>query len=180
MAEERKTTITPRQGPGHGPGGGGPVRSFEKPKNTKKVVSRLLVYLAQSKWALSMVVLLLLVSSVCMLAGNYFLKPLINNYILPGDFTGLAKALVVLAGIYLVGVGAMYIQSQIMVRIAQKTANTLRRDLFNKMQALPLRYFDTHATAIDVALYQRRGQHPGWVEQSTTQLISSLLISWVR
>ena len=47
----------------------------------------------------------MLLSSGSMLAGNYFLKPLINDYILPGDFTGLARALVVLGAIYLVGVG---------------------------------------------------------------------------
>ena len=49
----------------------------------------------------------MLLSTACMLAGSYFLKPLINDYILPGDFEGLARSLVILAAIYLVGAAAL-------------------------------------------------------------------------
>lgn len=122
----------------------GTITGYEKPKDARRVIGRLLGYLQRRKWALLAVILLVLVSSGCMLAGNYFLKPLINDYILPGDFPGLARALVVLAGIYLVGVVASYGQSRLMVYVAQNTSNTLRRDLFAKMQSLPLSYFDAH------------------------------------
>jgi ATP-binding cassette subfamily B multidrug efflux pump len=125
--------------------GPGSLRGYEKPKDTWKVILRLLSYLKRRRWALLIVFIMMLLSSGSMLAGNYLLKPLINDYILPGDFVGLARALPLLAGIYLIGVGASYGQSRLMVHVAQRTSNTLRRDLFTKMQSLPLRYFDRYS-----------------------------------
>jgi len=94
--------------------------------------------------ALLVVMVLVVINSGSALAGNYFLKPLLNNYILPGDFAGLGHALALLAGIYGAGVIAAYGQSRLMVHVAQRTSNTLRRDLFVKLQSLPLSYFDAH------------------------------------
>jgi ATP-binding cassette, subfamily B, multidrug efflux pump len=174
--DTRRTALPPARRPGgHGPGG--PQGHFEKPKDARKTGLRLLGYLNNRKLALAAVLILLVTSSVCMLAGNYFLKPLINNYILPGNFTGLARALAVLAGIYLLGVLAAYGQSRIMVEIAQRTANTLRHDLFAKMQSLPLRYADTHQHGDmmsrftnDIDMVQMA------LEQSLVQLISGVLM----
>jgi len=124
--------------------GPGALQSYEKPRSTRRVILRLLGYL-KPRWAvLLVVVILMLLSSASTLAANYLLKPLINDYILPGDFDGLARALALMAGIYLVGVVASYGQSRLMVQVAQPTTNTLRRELFAKMQSLPLRYFDRH------------------------------------
>ncbi len=135
-------------GPGGGPGGpgGGPMhmRGFERPKDVRKTLRRLLQYLDNRKLALAAVFVLMLVGTGSMLASNYFLKPLINDYIIPGDFSGLARALVVLGIIYLLGVLASYLQNKIMVVTAQQTTNRIRRDLFVKMQGLPLKFFDTH------------------------------------
>lgn len=125
--------------------GPGALRGYEKPKDTRKVILRLLSYLKRRRLALLLVIILMLLSSGSMLVGNYLLKPLINNYILPGDFIGLARALPLLVGIYLVGMGASYGQSRLMVHVAQRTSNTLRRDLFVKMQSLPLSYFDRYS-----------------------------------
>ena len=137
----------PSQGPnarsgGMRPGGGGPGRgmmSFERPKNTKRTLLRLLAYLGPSRYLLIVVFLLLGVSTGASLTGTWFLKPLINDYILPGDFAGLGVALLILLGIYLAGVAANFLQSQLMMRVAQRTVNVLRRDLFSHMQTLPLR-----------------------------------------
>ena len=118
--------------------------SYEKPRDTARVVRRLLGYLQRRSLALLAVVILVVISSAATLGGNYLLKPLINNYILPGDFSGLARALMGLAVIYLIGVAATYAQSRIMVHVAQRTSNTLRHDLFVKMQSLPLSYFDRY------------------------------------
>ncbi|MCL5999244.1 MAG: hypothetical protein M1546_24740, partial [Chloroflexi bacterium] len=85
-------------GPGRGPGA---MPSFEKPKDAKKAVLRLMSYLVYNKWALIGAVIMMLASTVSFLAGSYFLKPLINDYILPGNFSGLLQALAVLAVIYL-------------------------------------------------------------------------------
>ncbi len=145
MSDRRRTPESPSRparppgGPGHGPRIG-----YEKPRDARKAARRLLVYLRPHRWTLALVILLLLLSAASMLAGSYFLKPLINNYILPGDFAGLARGLATLAVIYLVGVIASYGQSRLMIGVAQQTANALRRHLFTRMQALPVRYFDRH------------------------------------
>jgi len=152
---------------------GGPV---EKPKHAKQTLLRLMSYLGRRKLALGVVLALMLVSTGGMLAGNYFLKPLINNYILPGDFTGLARALSVLAAIYVTAAGASYLQSRIMVTVAQTTTNTLRRELFAKLQALPLRYFDAHPHGELMSRFTNDVDSVQMaLEQTVVQLISSAL-----
>ena len=136
-----RPTVRKIDRPMRGPPGTG---AYEKPKDPGRVLGRLLGYLQRKKWALLAVIVLVLVSTTTNLTGNYMLKPLINDYILPGDFRGLAQRLVILLGIYLVGVAASYGQSRLMVYVAQSTSNTLRRDLFVRLQSLPLTYFDAH------------------------------------
>ncbi|WP_246169869.1 ABC transporter ATP-binding protein [Alkalibaculum sporogenes] len=101
-------------------------------------------YIGKYKFLLSIVVICLFINSFAMIAGSYFLKPIINDYILPGDFNGLGKMLIILGSIYACGAAASYGYSRIMVHISQKTVFVLRRDLFHKMQDLSLKYFDTH------------------------------------
>ena len=101
-------------------------------------------YLADYKALLVLVVIMLVISSVCTVAGSYLLKPLINDYILPGDFPGLAKMLGVMALIYMIGAACSYGYARIMVRVSQTTVAQIREDLFAKMQRLPLKYFDAH------------------------------------
>jgi ATP-binding cassette subfamily B multidrug efflux pump len=174
MDEKRKPTQQrmtpgPRGGPGH-------MLAFERPKNTRKTILRLLKYLDNRKLALAIVIVLMLIGSASMLIGSYFLKPLINDYILPGDFAGLARALLFLGGIYLVGIFAIYFQTRLMVQIAQQTTNRLRRELFVKMQELPLRYFDTHTHGDLMSRYTNDIDNVQLaLEQSLVQLVSSAL-----
>ena len=129
-----------------GPGGlgSGPRGGFRKPKDLRGTLGKLMGYLGWYKALLVIVVVLLVISSACSVAGSYLIKPLINNYILPGDFVGLAKMLCVMAGVYVVGAVCSYGYARIMVHVAQNTVAKLRADLFNKMQKLPLKFFDTH------------------------------------
>ena len=141
----------PQGGPKMGPGGkvpGGP-----KPKNMKKTIGTLLKYVGKHKGLLFLVMILVVMNSVAMVSGSYFLKPLVNNYILPGDFAGLAKMLVLLGSIFLIGAGAAYGYARIMVHISQKTISEIRTDLFNKMQSLPLKYFDRNTHGDLMSLY---------------------------
>lgn len=141
----------PQGGPKMGPGGkvpGGP-----KPKNMKKTIGILLKYVGKHKGLLFLVMILVVMNSVAMVSGSYFLKPLVNNYILPGDFAGLAKMLVLLGSIFLIGAGAAYGYARIMVHISQKTISEIRTDLFNKMQSLPLKYFDRNTHGDLMSLY---------------------------
>ena len=169
MAENRQTSPAPR-GPGAGP------RSYERPKSFTASLGRLLKYLDNSKVLVALVLVLLFLSSASMLAGSYFLKPLINQYIIPGDFAGLAGALFGLGYIYLVGVAASYLQSRLTIRLAQRTTNIIRGELFDKMQALPLKFFDTNTHGELMSRYTNDVDNVQlMLEQSLTQLVSSVL-----
>ena len=143
MAE--KKPISPQSGgPGHGPGGGPGRHGYQKPKDLKGTLAKLMRYLGRYKAALCLVAVLLIISSACTVGGSYLIKPLINDYILPGDFPGLAKMLTVMGCVYLVGAVCSFGYARIMVHVSQNTVARIRRDLFDKMQSLTLKYFDTH------------------------------------
>lgn len=128
-----------------GPGGHGPGRhGFQKPKDMRGTLRKLMRYLGRYRSHLVLVVVLLFASSACTIGGSYLLKPLINDYILPGDFPGLARMLAVMAGVYILGAGCSFGYARLMVHVSQNTVAQLRADLFDKMQSLPLKYFDTH------------------------------------
>ncbi len=129
-------------GPGSRPGRG--RGEFQKPKDTRKTLGKLIAYLYQYKFRLLIVALLLIASSLCTVGGSYLLKPLINDYIVPGDFAGLIKMLAFMGFVYITGIACSYGYARMMVDIAQNTVAKLREDLFAKMQTLPLSFFDTH------------------------------------
>ena len=107
-------------------------------------MKKLLHYVGRYKGLLVLVAVCLLLSSVGSVASSYFLKPAINDYILPGDFAGLLKLLVLMGLVFVLSALCSYVYSRIMVRVSQRTVAALRQDLFDKLQELPLRYFDTH------------------------------------
>jgi ATP-binding cassette subfamily B multidrug efflux pump len=165
----------PLPGPGRPPDAG-PI-GFGRPRNFRHTLSRLSGYIAKSRLLLSAIVLSLIVSSAAMLASSYFLKPLINNYILPRNFKGLAVALVVLGFIYILGIFASYLQSRLAVKVAQRTVAIIRRDLFSKMQDLELGYFDRHTHGELMSRYTNDIENVQlMLEQSLIQLISSVII----
>ena len=174
MEENKKVYGAGMRG-GRGGGGRG-VRSFEKPKNLWGTTAKTLKYLGKSKFLLIVVIICLLLSTITALAGSYFLKPLINNYIIPGDFKGLAVALLILGIIYMVGAGAAFLQSRLIVKVAQTTTNIIRRDLFDKLQGLELRYFDSHTHGELMSRFTNDVDNVQlMLESSLTQLISSVL-----
>jgi len=124
-----------------------------KPQNTMGTLKRLMGYLAHHKLALLTVFLLIIISSVSMVSGVFFMAPIINNYILPGNFEGLAKVLAVLASIFILGALSSYGYARIMVRVSQKCMYRIRTELFNKMQTLPIKYFDGHTNGDLMSLY---------------------------
>ena len=137
MAEKR----APR---GHGGRGGPQGHGFQRPQNLKGTVKKLMGYIGRYKVLLVVVAVCLVLSSLGNVAASYLLKPAINDYIIPGDFKGLFRPLVLMGAMFGVAALCSYAYSRIMVRIAQQTVATLRQDLFDKLQTLPLRYFDTH------------------------------------
>ena len=134
--------------PGMGGGRKGP--KYGKPKNTKKTILRLMKYMAQGRIPLLIFVgVLVIISAGAGVLGTYLLKPIINDNILPlikatnKDFSGLLSSLIVLLIIYALGAASTYTYSRIMINVSSDTLNALRRDLFNHLQDLPIRYFDS-------------------------------------
>lgn len=115
----------------------------KRPKNLKRTVLKLMGYMGNHKFLLLLVAVLVSVSASAGLAGTYMLKPIVNQYIVPGDVEGLFRAVAFTGMIYLCGVAAAYGYTQTMVVAAQKIIYEIRRDLFNHIQSLPLKYFDT-------------------------------------
>lgn len=139
-----------------------------KPTEGRKTFLRLMSYLTCDKKLLSVIGFLIIVSIVSSLLGSYMLRPIINDYILPGDFNGLVKILLVLAGIYLAGVVATYIQYILLNKIGQNTVTRMRTDLFKKMEQLPIKYFDTHQHGDLMSRYTND------IDQISTALTDSL------
>ena len=138
MAERRTNQPEPR-----GPGGGPGRRGYQKPKDLRGTLGKLMRYLGRYKSLLALVVLLV-ISSACTVGGSYLIKPLINDYILTGDFPGLAKMLAFMAAVYITGAACSFGYARIMVHVSQNTVAKIRSDLFDRMQSLPLKFFDTH------------------------------------
>ncbi|MBU3804556.1 MAG: ABC transporter ATP-binding protein, partial [Candidatus Cellulosilyticum pullistercoris] len=119
----------------------------------KHTLGRLMGYLGKHKLGLVLVIIFIIINSVAMVGSVAFLSPIINNYILPGDFSGLARELTLLGSIFLLGSVSSYVYARIMVHIAQKSIHEIRSDLFNKMQKLSIKYFDSHTHGDLMSLY---------------------------
>ncbi len=161
-------------GPNRAPRGG-----YQKPKNLGKTMARLVGYLTRSKLPLLAVLGCLLVSVGANIGGSYMMRGIINDFIYSGctDFAGLARAILVLVGIYLLGCLATYGQSATMVRLAQRGVNRLRKDLFDKLQNLPLSYFDQHPHGELMSRFTNDADNVQLaLEQSVVSLCSSVLM----
>ena len=136
-------------GPG-GPGGpGGRGMMGGKPKNTKATIKRLFSYIAKDKWKLLIVLLCIMAGTAGNLAGSYLLRPIINGLTDTGKtgtqlLAGLIQGVFTMAVVYIVAITAQYLQSRIMVTISQDAIKRLRNELFEKLQKLPVRYYDTN------------------------------------
>ena len=129
------------------------MKAAAKPQNGGKTLLRILSYLSRNRVQLVLVVLLVSLSRGAQVAGNYFLKPIINDYIMP--MIGVSKAarnyssfimmLCMMAIIYIVGICSSYAYKYLMMKMSNRALNEIRTDLFNKMQDLPVKYYDTHA-----------------------------------
>lgn len=128
-----------------------PARNFAKPKNTKQVLSRILEYIGRSKSLLFVVLVMLILSTLCTTGASYWLKPILNdvestikaNTFATEGIKLLLKNLAIVGSFYIGAALFSFLQSKIMVKIAYSTTNTIRKDLFDHMQTLPLRYFDS-------------------------------------
>ena len=137
---DNKTRAPRGGGHGHGPNGHG----FQRPKDMKGTFKKLMRYVGRYKAALVLVAVCLILSTVGSVATSYMLKPLLNDYILLGDFSGLLKMLVLMGGLFALSAVCSFAYARIMVHVAQRTVAAIRQDLFDRLQQLPVSYYDQH------------------------------------
>lgn len=116
-----------------------------------KTIKRLLKYVTKGyKFQLVVVLVSIIISALVGVLGVQFIKYLIDDFITPllgeqnPDFTALLNVIMAMGVIYLVGVIATYTYNRLMVNISQGVLNKIRGEMFNHMQKLPIRYFDSH------------------------------------
>ena len=129
-------------------------------KNPGKLFMRLMSYVFKTyKWHYIAVIVLIFVNVLASVQGTMFTRSLIDDYITPllladkPDFGPLGVAILQVAGFYLLGVVANYLQNLIMIYVTQGCLRNLRDELFEHMQKLPIRYFDTHAHGDIMSIY---------------------------
>ena len=177
MAENRK----PR-GPGR-PGGphGGPRGGYGKPKDLRRTALRTVKYIASRPALLIAALFCVVVSALLGVAATYMQKPIIDGITSAwsagqADWPGLAGCCLRLMGTYLLAAACSYAQANLMAQLAQKGCNRLRRELFDKLQELPLSYFDAHTHGELMSRFTNDADNVQMaLEQSVVQLISSVV-----
>ena len=114
----------------------------EKPKNTAATIKRIGSYLAESKWKLIIVLLMVVVSSVMALLGPFLIGRGVDWFIIEGDTSALVYFLIGIVAVYILHSVTVLIQNFMMIGIAQKTVYKMRVQLFKHLHRLPIPYFD--------------------------------------
>lgn len=178
MAEERKPKVN------NGPGARGPRGPRPKIENPGRLLKRVLGYTFKDYGIQWVIVIVCIFATVfASLQGTLFMRTLIDDYILPlighenPDFSQLARAIGRVAGFYGIGVIASFVQSRLMIYVTQGTQRNLRNDLFEKMEKLPIKYFDTHAHGDIMSIYTNDiDTMRQLVSQSIPQLVNSMIM----
>lgn len=168
---------------GHGPGTPGKMPVGRKSKNPMKTLKRLLGYVFKEyKFQFLFVVICILISSLATVASTLFLKTLIDDYITPflgqsnPNFGPLLKTIGMMAIIYYIGTFSTYLYNRIMIVVAQGSLKKIRDDMFEHMEGLPIKYFDTHSHGEIMSLYTNDTDTlRQMISQSLPQLVSSVI-----
>jgi len=129
-----------------------------------RTFARVMKFVGRKYWPhLVLVAVAIVVSVLAMVQGTLFTRTLIDDYIIPlvqsvgdggtADYTGLKHAILRVALFYACGVVASFVQARLMIYVTQGTLRELRIDIFNHMESLPIRYFDTHAHGDIMSVY---------------------------
>ena len=131
-----------------------------KPKNAGATIKRIFGYMKDFRLRLVFVVLCIILGSVAQIICTALLKTVIDTYLIPMRDSGtrdliggFVRLLCLMAGIYLTGAASSYVYQRLMLSVSTKTLFRIRTDLFDKMEMLPLRYFDTHTHGDLMSLY---------------------------
>ena len=164
-----------------GPMGRQPRGMKPQVKNPGKLFMRLMRYVFRTyKWHYISVIALIFISVLASVQGTLFTQTLIDDYIAPlllsdtPDFSPLAMAILRVAGFYLIGVAASFLQSLIMTYVTQGCLRDLRNELFEHMEKLPIKYFDTNAHGDIMSVYTNDiDTLRQMISQSIPQLVNS-------
>ena len=121
-----------------------PILQSKRPKDLKDTLKKFLHYLGKHKILLLIIAILVTLSALANLLGTYMFQPIIDNFADPNSdkFENLWQAIILEASIYIVGALSTLGYTQIMIYLAQKVIYELRKDMFAKMETLPLSFFD--------------------------------------
>ncbi|MDE7431900.1 MAG: ABC transporter ATP-binding protein, partial [Lachnospiraceae bacterium] len=148
----------------------------------KKTLKRLMTYVMQYKIRFVLVFVCIIISAAASVTSALFVGTLIDDYIEPllleahPVYSGLLKAILIMAAIFIVGILATLMYNRIMVAVAQGVLKKIRDEMFEHMQTLPVKYFDTH-THGDVMSYYTNDTDTlrQAIAQSIPQMISSAI-----
>lgn len=147
-----------------------------------KTVKRLMKYVKEYRISFIIVAVSIILSAVTGVIGSMFLQVVIDDYITPmltqavPDFSGLLGAIITMAGIYLIGVIATFAYTRIMIMISESTIMTIRDDMFEHMQTLPIKYFDTHEYGDTMSRFSNDTDTlRQMISQSIPQFMSSII-----
>ena len=158
----------------------GPAAAFtmeqKRAKDTRATVNRLWGYLRQQKWGLVLAAVLVVITTGLQLTGPYLLGVAIDKAIIPGKMGLLLKIVLLMLSFYAMAAVLMWVQAVVMARVAQRTVHHLRSDLFNKLQSLPLRFFDQRPHGDTMSRLTNDVETISQIlTESTTQIVSSVL-----
>ena len=152
-----------------------------KARNPKKTLLRLLGYLKKYAPILLLVLVCIFLSAFAQTRASTALGNLVDDFILPmvasgsQDFGPMLRFLLQIAGIFVIGIIASFLQSYLMVSVTQGVQKTIRDEMFRKMQTLPLRYFDTNTAGNLMSRYTSDiDTLRQMVSQSLPQAVSSV------
>lgn len=163
------------------------AKSAPKVKNPGKILKRIFSMIFE-KYSIHVIVVLIcvLLNTYASIQGTLFTKTLIDDYIAPmllkssPDFAPLLSAIIRIAIIYLLGVGASFLQQKLMIYVAQGTLLRIREKIFSSMEKLPIKYFDTHSHGDIMSIYTNDVDTlRQLISQSLVQFVSSVVtICW--
>jgi ATP-binding cassette subfamily B multidrug efflux pump len=162
----------------------GPKTTGAKPKSARKTLFRIGGYLFRQKSRFLLITIFIFISAGASVAGNYLIKPLLNDCIVPligkpltpQSLEPFARMIALMAAIYGLGVLSSVFYTQLMIKASNNTLNAVRRDLFNKMQDLPVRYFDTHTHG---ELMSRFTSDVDTLREAISMGVTQLLLSFI-
>ncbi len=157
-------------------------QKIEYAKNPAQTLARLFSYMKAYLPVLLLVVVCIFITTIAQIQASTSLEPIVDDYITPmlgqaaPDYGPLLKFLVQLAVIFLIGIASSFLYNYLMVTVGQGVQRKIRDEMFEKMQKLPIRYFDTHPYGDIMSRYTNDiDTLRQMISQSVPQCLSSIV-----